>query len=93
MNPFAAATDILAALHRRETSSVATVEMYLERRRRLGPAVNAIVSTADDAAESSARIDRTAPDSTSTSACPSCRRSRWRPTRPRTPLTGRPSGS
>ena len=50
MNPFASATDILGALRRREISSVAMVEKYVERRRRLGPVVNAIVSTADDAA-------------------------------------------
>ncbi|HEX7373764.1 MAG TPA: amidase family protein, partial [Steroidobacteraceae bacterium] len=55
MNPYSSATQIVAALRGRGTSALEMVELYLERRRRLGARVNAIVSTADDEVLAQAR--------------------------------------
>jgi amidase len=55
MNPFATATQILAAYGRRETSAVEMVRIYRERRERLQSRVNAIVTPDYDAAAEVAR--------------------------------------
>ena len=55
MNPFATATEILAAYQRREATAVETVRCYQERRARMASRVNAIVTPDDDRALQAAR--------------------------------------
>ena len=60
MNPFTTATEWLAALRRDETTSRELVELYLARRDRLAPRVNAIVAH-DDASARAAALEADAP--------------------------------
>jgi amidase len=55
MNPFATATEILAALRAGKTTSAEMVGLYLSRRRAFGTRVNAVVTTRDEEALEQAR--------------------------------------
>jgi amidase len=54
-SPWASATDLLAALRRREISSRELLELYLDRNDRFGPQINAVVTLDADRARARAR--------------------------------------